>query len=57
MVSNEESSNRHVEMVRFVDNTVKSIDIFANGNEVTILHDDAQYKLRLTGNGKLILTK
>ena len=37
--------------------TVESSAIFRTGNELSILHDGFEYKLRLTGNGKLILTK
>ena len=40
-----------------IDGTLRSSDLFRHGKELTILHDGAEYKLRLTGNGKLILTK
>lgn len=43
--------------VMIVDGTLQSSDLFRHGKELTIVHDDAEYKLRLTGNGKLILTK
>jgi len=43
--------------VMIVDGTLRSSDLFRHGRELTIIHDDAEYKLRLTGNGKLILTK
>jgi len=36
---------------------VSSADIFQAGKEISILHNGFEYKLRLTGNGKLILTK
>nr|BAT27638.1 hemin uptake protein hemP precursor [Aureimonas frigidaquae] len=36
---------------------IDSRDLFAHTREVTILHEDAQYRLRLTSNNKLILTK
>ena len=39
------------------DNTLRSTDLFRDGRELTIVHNDAEYKLRLTGTGKLILTK
>ena len=35
----------------------KSSDIFAGAREVIIEHDGEHYRLRLTGKGKLILTK
>ncbi len=37
--------------------TIESAALFNSGKELCILHNDAEYKLRLTGNGKLILTK
>lgn len=36
---------------------IESSDIFRGGNELFILHNGFEYKLRLTGTGKLILTK
>lgn len=35
---------------------VTSSDLFAGGREIVILHDGRQYFLRITQNGKLILT-
>jgi hemin uptake protein HemP len=32
-------------------------DLMAGGREAVLLHDGAEYRLRLTSNGKLILTK
>ncbi|MBL4666964.1 MAG: hemin uptake protein HemP [Sneathiella sp.] len=40
-----------------VDNKIESDEIFVNSRELSILHNGYEYKLRLTGNGKLILTK
>ncbi|MCG8545183.1 MAG: hemin uptake protein HemP [Alphaproteobacteria bacterium] len=40
-----------------VDGTLQSNDLFRCGRELTIIHENATYRLRLTGNGKLILTK
>jgi len=34
-----------------------SRQLFASGREVVIAHEGADYRLRLTQNGKLILTK
>lgn len=39
------------------DRKIDSTALFMGGRELSILHDGAEYKLRLTGNGKLILTK
>jgi hemin uptake protein HemP len=32
-------------------------DLLAGGREAILLHDGTEYRLRLTSNGKLILTK
>jgi len=32
-------------------------DLLSGGREAVLLHDGAEYRLRLTSNGKLILTK
>ncbi|WP_238321507.1 hemin uptake protein HemP [Neptuniibacter caesariensis] len=32
-------------------------ELFKEGNEITIVHNHQPYKLRVTKNGKLILTK
>ena len=32
-------------------------DLLQGGREVILVHDGAEYRLRITGNGKLILTK
>jgi hemin uptake protein HemP len=36
---------------------IASRDILDGGREAVLLHDGAKYRLRLTSNGKLILTK
>lgn len=36
---------------------IDSRRLFAGGREVVITHDGADYRLRLTASGKLILTK
>jgi hemin uptake protein HemP len=43
--------------VMFKNNKIESNVLFANSHEVTIIHNGQEYKLRLTSNGKLILTK
>lgn len=40
-----------------VDETLQSGELFITSKELTIAHNGDSYKLRLTGNGKLILTK
>ena len=51
---NEKYGERHVPLV---DNQMKSSDLFQNGKEISIVHNEEIYTLRLTGNCKLILTK
>ncbi len=38
-------------------NTLDSKDLFSNGREVIIVHGAENYRLRLTSQNKLILTK
>ncbi|TNE39177.1 MAG: hemin uptake protein HemP [Alphaproteobacteria bacterium] len=44
-------------VVTLADGKLQSSDLFRDGRELTIIHNGDEYKLRLTGNGKLILTK
>ncbi|MBO0333266.1 hemin uptake protein HemP [Sneathiella sp. CAU 1612] len=44
-------------MIMLEDETLQSGDLFTSSKELTIAHNGETYKLRLTGNGKLILTK
>jgi len=37
--------------------TITSSDLFAGLHEIVILHDGVAYRLRITSNNKLILTK
>lgn len=39
------------------DNVLRSEELFLGGREITILHQGEHYKLRLTGNDRLILNK
>ncbi|MCC6776979.1 MAG: hemin uptake protein HemP [Hyphomicrobiales bacterium] len=43
--------------VQLVDNRVDSVDLFATTREITIEHGAEVYRLRLTAQNKLILTK
>lgn len=43
--------------VTFQQNRVNSEALFAGGKEIVITHGTEEYRLRLTANGKLILTK
>lgn len=37
--------------------TITSAELFGNQREIIILHAGEEYRLRITSNGKLILTK
>ena len=43
--------------VLVVDHRVKSSSLFVGCKELTIIHNNEEYRLHLTGKGKLILTK
>lgn len=43
--------------VLLADNRMDSRDLFAGIREITIAHGDETYRLRLTAQNKLILTK
>ena len=43
--------------IALLDNRLESRDLFVNGREITIAHGDEIYRLRLTAQNKLILTK
>jgi len=37
--------------------SLSSSALFGTRNEIVIVHNDEEYRLRITSNGKLILTK
>ncbi len=43
--------------VPLADNRINSRDLFAATREILIMHGDETYRLRLTAQNKLILTK
>ncbi|MDT8429810.1 MAG: hemin uptake protein HemP [Pseudomonadales bacterium] len=43
--------------VTVVDNCVSAGDLLAGNKELLIRHKEESYRLRMTGNDKLILTK
>jgi hemin uptake protein HemP len=43
--------------IPLADNRLNSRDLFAGAKEITISHGDEIYRLRLTAQNKLILTK
>ncbi len=50
-------SDKTVRSISVVDNRIESEQLFQCGKQLCILHNGFEYKLQLTGNGKLILTK
>ncbi|MDO9308317.1 MAG: hemin uptake protein HemP [Deltaproteobacteria bacterium] len=38
-------------------NTITSTELFGGSHEIVIMHDGLPYRLRITKNNKLILTK
>lgn len=52
---NEESGNRR--NLTLIDDKLQSDELFTNSREITIVHKGENYKLRLTGNDRLILNK
>ena len=44
-------------VISFSGNTINSATLFKSEKELMIEHNDEMYRLRITGNGKLILTK
>tara|TARA_R110000787_G_scaffold6137_3_gene21580 strand:- start:4967 stop:5152 length:186 start_codon:yes stop_codon:yes gene_type:complete len=57
MLEKQSSRKHNKRVITLVDDALQSSDLFAQGRELTIIHNSDAYKLRLTGNGKLILTK
>ncbi|MGE3150040.1 MAG: hemin uptake protein HemP [Pseudorhodoplanes sp.] len=43
--------------ISIVDRRIDSRDLFVSGREITIAHGEEVYRLRLTAQNKLILTK
>ena len=50
-----ETANRTLPIRRFP--TINSINLFAVSREIRINHEGEEYRLRITSNNKLILTK
>jgi len=43
--------------IPLADNRIQSRDLFASSREIIIVHGEETYRLRLTAQNKLILTK
>jgi hemin uptake protein HemP len=46
-----------IRTIRIIDTRIESSDLFVGTRELTIGHGDDVYRLRLTAQNKLILTK
>ncbi|MCR9213726.1 MAG: hemin uptake protein HemP [Proteobacteria bacterium] len=57
MPDNNGSQKNAERKISLEDNTLLSSELFLQSRELKIIHDREEYKLRVTGNGKLILTK
>lgn len=55
MSANDSAANTSSALRRFP--TVDSARLFAAGKEIRIRHEGEEYRLRITSNNKLILTK
>ena len=51
------AATNSVRRIPLVDNRLDSRDLFASSREITIGHGGDTYRLRLTAQNKLILTK
>lgn len=52
-----DSYSRAVRSISLSNNSIDSRDLFHGVREITIAHGDETYRLRLTAQNKLILTK
>ena len=57
MSTEQKKVNESVRSISVVDNRIESDEIFQSTRQLCILHNGSEYKLQVTGNGKLILTK
>jgi hemin uptake protein HemP len=51
------STTGRVRQIELADNRIESRDLFIDGREIVIAHGEETYRLRLTAQNKLILTK
>lgn len=59
-ISQENDRDREANAARTITargNTLDSKDLFSGGREIIIMHGTESYRLRLTSQNKLILTK
>ena len=54
---NEVSSRAPVRQIQLQQNRIDSADLFVDTREIVLTHGDETYRLRLTAQNKLILTK
>lgn len=46
-----------MKVLEIINNTIMASKLFEDNKEIKIIHDNKEYKLRLTSQNKLILTK
>ena len=56
-MTNGRNESNAMRLIAISHNRVASADLFVGCKKITISHNDQNYTLRITGNGKLILTK
>ena len=57
ILKEQQTGHARPETSRAEPNSINSKALLCGKKELTIVHNDQEYKLRLTGNDKLILTK
>lgn len=57
MVLEQDTQTGQRRMLTLTDDILQSDELFSDGREIIIVHNGENYKLRLTGNDKLILNK
>ena len=51
------NENEEIHRVKRIIPRIRSEDLLKGGNEIVILHGEEEYRLRLTKNDRLLLTK
>jgi hemin uptake protein HemP len=51
------NENEEIHHVKRIIPKIRSEDLLKGGNEIVILHGEEEYRLRLTKNDRLLLTK
>lgn len=46
-----------MKVLEIINNTIMASELFKDNKEIKIIHNNKEYKLRITSQNKLILTK